>query len=59
MKLILNVTDPQDYSPALNAAMMVMQSNPDQKVGTTLMINQGGQRFGVVRNQDSYTVEYA
>lgn len=59
MKLILDVDDPMDYTPALSAAQMVMQSEPNQKIGSSLSVTQRGQRFSVTRNQESYTVEYS
>lgn len=59
MKLILDVDDPVDYSPAMNAGMLVMQQNPNQKVGTSLSVSQQGVPFKVTRNEDSITVEYA
>lgn len=57
--MILDVEDPVDYVPALNAGMLVMQQNPSQRAGTSVTVSQQGVRFEVTRNEDSYTVEYA
>lgn len=59
MKIILDVDDPVDYSPALQAAMLAQQQNPNQKPGTSLTVPFQGVRFMVTKNLDSMTVEYA
>lgn len=57
MRLNLDVVDPVDLIPAVNAAMMVIQQNPNQEFGNkgAVRINQSGKNFVVIRNQDSYT----
>lgn len=58
MKIILDVEDTVDLTSALNACLMVMQQAPTQKVGETLKTSQGGQRYAITRNADSFRVEY-
>jgi hypothetical protein len=57
MKLNLDVIDPVDLIPAVNAALMVIQQNPNQEFGNrgAIKLQMSGKNFTVVRNQDSYT----
>lgn len=57
-KLILDVDEVQDYAPAMSAALLVKQQNPNQEIGTkgALKTLQGVTEFIVTRNDDSYTV---
>ena len=57
MKLNLDVVDPVDLIPAVNAALLVIQQNPNQEIGNrgAVRTTVSGKNFTVIRNQDSYT----
>ena len=57
MKLNLDVVDAVDLIPAVNAALLVIQQNPNQEIGNkgAVQTPMNGKNFVVIRNQDSYT----
>ena len=57
MKLNLDVVDAVDLIPAVNAALLIIQQNPNQEFGNkgAVRTSINGKTFTVVRNQDSYT----
>lgn len=57
MKLILDVDSPADYSEALVAVLEQMRRDPNQKVGSVVLVAGRNKTYAVIRNQLSYTVK--
>lgn len=58
MKIILD-GNAGDMGIMLNLAFQVQRSNPQQKLGESVVEVLNGKKFAVVKNQGSYTVKAA